>query len=87
MNLSFSQRSQFGANIFNQLNDKKLARLQQGLPVYNLSIGTPDFAPDAHVMEAVAKAALEPENYKYSLTELPRLIEAVQALYIRRFGV
>ena len=33
MNLSFSQRSQFGANIFNQLNDKKLARLQQGLPV------------------------------------------------------
>ena len=64
MNFSFSQRSQFGANIFNQLNDKKLARLEQGLPVYNLSIGTPDFAPDSHVMEAVAKAAMEPENYK-----------------------
>ena len=87
MNFSFSRRSQFGANIFNQLNDKKLARMEKGLPVYNLSIGTPDFAPDAHVMEAAAKAALVAENYKYSLTELPALIKAVQGWYIRRFGV
>jgi len=87
MNITFSQRSQFGANIFNQLNQKKNARLQQGLPVWNLSIGTPDFAPDAHVMEAVSKAALDAENYKYSLTELPRLTKAVQDWYLRRFGV
>ena len=87
MEFTFSQRSRFGANIFNHLNQKKNARLAQGLPVWNLSIGTPDFAPDQHVMEAVAKAALDPENYKYSLTELPRLTKAVQDWYIRRFGV
>ncbi len=87
MELSFSRRSQFGANIFNQLNEKKKARLAAGLPVWDLSIGTPDFAPDRHVMEAVAQAALEPENYKYSLTELPRLTQAVQNWYSRRFGV
>lgn len=87
MELHFSQRSRFGANIFNQLNAKKEARLAAGLPVWNLSIGTPDFAPDRHVMEAVAQAALLPENYKYSLTELPRLTRAVQGWYSRRFGV
>jgi len=87
MEFAFSDRSRFGANIFNHLNQKKNARLAQGLPVWNLSIGTPDFAPDRHVMEAVAKAALDPENYKYSLTELPRLTKAVQDWYIRRFGV
>ena len=87
MEFAFSQRSRFGANIFNHLNQKKNARLAQGLPVWNLSIGTPDFAPDQHVMEAVAKAALDPENYKYSLTELPRLTKAVQDWYVRRFGV
>ena len=87
MEFGFSQRSSFGPNIFNQLNDRKEERLAAGLPVWNLSIGTPDFAPDRHVMEAVAAAALLPENYKYSLTELPRLVKAVQDWYLRRFGV
>jgi len=87
MEFQLSRRSQFGANIFNTLNDKKVERLAKGLPVYNLSIGTPDFAPDPHVMEAAANAARDPENYKYSLTELPALIEAVQGWYRRRFGV
>ena len=38
-------------------------------------------------MEAVSRAAQDPENYKYSLKELPELICAVQEFYRRRFGV
>ncbi len=87
MDIKFSKRSEMGANIFTLLNQKRLQRIERGEKVYNLSIGTPDFPPAPHVMEAVSKAAQNPENYKYSLTELPELISAVQAWYDRRYGV
>ena len=35
----------FGAEIFAALNEKKLALEQSGRQIYNMSIGTPDFAP------------------------------------------
>ena len=54
---------------------------------YNLSVGTPDFKPAPHIMEAVSEAAKDPKNYKYALTELPELIEAMQNFYKRRFDV
>lgn len=43
---------------------EKEERERQGKRVYNLSVGTPDFEPAPHIVEAVAKAALLPENYK-----------------------
>ena len=75
------------SNIFNRLDERKRALIAGGADVINLSIGTPDFQPDAHVMEAVSRAALEPEQYKYSLTETPALLAAVQDWYQRRYGV
>ena len=75
------------SNIFNRLDERKRALIAGGADVINLSIGTPDFQPDAHVMEAVSRAALEPEQYKYSLTETPVLLTAVQDWYQRRYGV
>ena len=75
------------SNIFNRLDGRKRALLAGGADVINLSIGTPDFQPDKHVMEAVSKAALDPDQYKYSLTETPALIAAVQDWYSRRYGV
>ena len=67
------------SNIFNQLDEKKRALIEKGVDVINLSIGTPDFQPDRHVMEAVSRAALDPDMYKYSLTETPELLEAVES--------
>lgn len=75
------------SNIFNRLDERKRALIAGGADVINLSIGTPDFQPDAHVMEAVSRAALEPAQYKYSLTETPALLAAVQDWYQRRYGV
>ena len=71
------------SNIFNQLDEKKRALIEKGVDVINLSIGTPDFQPDKHVMEAVSRAALDPDMYKYSLTETPELLEAVEKWYKR----
>ena len=50
-------------------------------------MGTPDFPPAAHVVEAVVKASAKPENYKYALIDIPELIEAVQTRYKKRYGV
>lgn len=75
------------SNIFNRLDERKCALLASGMDVINLSIGTPDFQPDAHVMEAVSRAALDPEQYKYSLNETRALLDAVQDWYKRRYDV
>ena len=75
------------SNIFNRLDERKRALIAGGADVINLSIGTPDFQPDEHVMQAVSRAALDPEQYKYSLTETPALITAVQDWYRRRYDV
>ena len=88
MKLNVAQRmEEFQPGIFNVLDERRQQRLAQGLPVYNLSIGTPDFLPEPHVVQALAQAASEPANYRYSLTELPELVEAVQRWYLRRYGV
>lgn len=88
MKLNVAQRmEEFQPGIFNVLDERRQQRLAQGLPVYNLSIGTPDFLPDPHVVQALAQAASQPANYRYSLTELPELVEAVQHWYLRRYGV
>ncbi len=88
MDFQFAKRmDMFQPGIFNVLNDKKNAMEQAGRKVYNLSIGTPDFKPEPHVMEALSQTALVPENYKYALTERPELLQAVQNWYQRRYNV
>ena len=77
----------FQTGIFAELNDKKDEMEQKGKHIYNLSVGTPDFEPPKHIMDAVLEAASKPENYKYSLRDIPELLEAVSAYYKRRFGV
>lgn len=75
------------SGIFQVLNDKKNELEGQGRKVYNLSVGTPDFEPAKHIVEAVARAAQKPENYKYALADLPELTEAVQKRFADRYGV
>ena len=73
--------------IFAELNELKEKRQSRGEKVYNLSVGTPDFPPAPHIMRAMQEACGEAENYKYSLADLPELIQAVQDRYRKRFGV
>ena len=88
MKFQYAKRLEsFQAGIFAILNDKKDELLRQGREVYNLSVGTPDFMPFPHIMEAVENACKDPENYKYSLVDMPELLEAVVGHYERRYGV
>ena len=86
--MEFSKRMKlFGDEIFAALNDKKVALEAQGRTIYNLSVGTPDFAPAPHIRQALLDAAADPENWKYSLRDIPEMLQAVCSYYKRRFGV
>lgn len=88
MELKFADRMKdFEEGIFQVLNEKKNERLAEGRTVYNLSVGTPDFKPAQYIMDAVAEAAKKPENYKYSLADLPELTESVIKRFQNRYGV
>lgn len=83
-----SQRlDRFGAEVFASLNNKLLALKAQGKTIYNMSVGTPDFKPYDHVVEALTQAPQDPEMWKYALRDLPELKQAVCDYYERRFGV
>ena len=83
-----SQRlDRFGAEVFASLNNKLLALKAQGKTIYNMSVGTPDFKPYDHVVEALTQAAQDSEMWKYALRDLPELKQAVCDYYERRFGV
>lgn len=88
MDFQFADRmKEFEEGIFQVLNEKKEALLKEGRKVYNFSVGTPDFQPASHIMEAVAEAAKKPENYKYALADLPELTESVIQRFRKRYGV
>lgn len=75
------------SSIFLQLNAKMDQVRQTGKDIINLSVGTPDLPPPPHVLEALSRAALDPENMKYALADLPELNQAARDWYLRRYGV
>ncbi|MCM1467339.1 MAG: aminotransferase class I/II-fold pyridoxal phosphate-dependent enzyme [Alistipes sp.] len=77
----------FETGIFAALDEKKEQMMKSGKKVYNLSVGTPDFKPQQHIMDALVEAAKDPAQYVYALRDLPELLEAVKDYYRERFGV
>lgn len=88
MEIHFASRmDDYQEGIFQTLNEIKNKRMEEGKEVYNFSVGTPDFKPADHIMQAVSEAAKNPDNYKYALVDLPELVEAVIYRYQKRYGV
>lgn len=86
--MEFSKRmDRFGEEIFAELNVKKVQLEAAGKKIYNLSIGTPDFETPEHIRRAAAEAAMDSQNWKYSLRDIPELLDAVCNYYKSRFGV
>ena len=88
MEFEFSRKSNsIEGGIFNILNDKKKDLLNREIKVFNFSIGTPDFEPAPHIMEAMQEACKNPQNYKYAIDDKPELVQAMIDYYKNRFGV
>jgi aspartate/methionine/tyrosine aminotransferase len=76
-----------GKEVFAALNSRRRELEAEGRTVYDLSVGTPDFRPPQHVIDALVASAQDPENWKYSLHDKAELLDAVCAYYRDRYGV
>lgn len=86
--MQFSSRlDRFGAEIFAALNDRKVELEAQGRKLYNLSVGTPDFETPAHIREALIESAKDPASWRYTLRDMPEMLDAVCSYYQKRYGV
>ena len=86
--MEFSKRLDLlGDEVFAALNVRRRELEAEGRTVYDLSVGTPDFRPSQHVIDALVKSAQDPANWKYSLHDKDELLDAVGAYYKDRYGV
>lgn len=86
--MEFSQRMEsFKPGIFSALAQIRENERKAGKKVLDLSVGTPNIPPAPHIMEALAKSALDPKNYIYALNDTAELQNAVAVWYRRRYGV
>ena len=86
--MEFSKRLDlFGDEVFAALNVRRRELEAAGRRVFDLSVGTPDFEPPAHVVDALRASAADPANWKYSLHDKDELLAAVCSYYEDRFGV
>lgn len=88
MRIELADRMQgYEEGIFQALDEMRRARIAEGKKVYNLSVGTPDFPIAEYIREALIEAAKDPENYKYTLGDMPELTQAVIDRFATRYGV
>ncbi|MCC5953003.1 MAG: aminotransferase class I/II-fold pyridoxal phosphate-dependent enzyme [Acidimicrobiia bacterium] len=74
--------------VFTIIDSLKVEARRQGVDVIDLGFGNPDLASPDVAVEKVVEAVRNPRNHRYSASRgLPKLREAVAALYQRRFGV
>ena len=87
--MEFAKRlSGLQTSIYSQLDDLKKEIIESGKTPINLSIGSPDLAPPERVRELVAKHALDPKAYDYTLTRgTYEFREACAKWYKIRFNV
>ncbi|MBL8778415.1 MAG: aminotransferase class I/II-fold pyridoxal phosphate-dependent enzyme [Acidimicrobiales bacterium] len=74
--------------VFTIIDGLKIEARRAGEDVVDLGFGNPDLPSPDVAVEKLAEAARNPRNHKYSSSRgIPKLREAVSALYQRRFGV
>src|SRR6476646_1162094 len=74
--------------VFTIINNLKVEARRAGVDVIDLGFGNPDIPSPELAVEKLAIAARISRNHRYSMSRgLPKLREAVAALYERRWGV
>src|SRR5271165_4635641 len=74
--------------VFATINELRDAGRQNGRDVIDMGFGNPDLPSPDVAVEKLAEAVRNPRNHRYSSSRgIPKLRQAVTALYERRFGV
>ncbi|MDT8861232.1 LL-diaminopimelate aminotransferase [Alkalihalobacillus sp. MEB130] len=77
----------FQTSIFNELAAYKRKKVEQGYQMIDLSIGSPDLPPPSFVMDELANKSKDPSLYRYALTGIPELHQAISTYYSRQYHV
>ena len=86
--MKFSKRLDlFGDEVFASLNQKRRELEAAGRPVWDLSVGTPDFPTPDYIKKALVDSCADDANWKYALHDKEELKQAVCDYYKRRFDV
>ncbi len=74
--------------VFTIIDGLKVEARRAGADVIDLGFGNPDLPSPQVAVDKLCEAARNPRNHRYSASRgIPKLREAVAALYQRRFGV
>ncbi|RLL45087.1 LL-diaminopimelate aminotransferase [Oceanobacillus piezotolerans] len=88
MKFSFSTKmDQFKTSIFNELAAFKKQKMESGMEIVDLSIGSPDLPPPTYVMEELSTHAKDPLQYGYALTGMEEFHQAIANYYHRNYHV
>lgn len=86
--MNFARRmDHFNEGIFTRLLEIKRSRLENGQPVIDLSVGTPNIPPAQHIITALCEAAADPANYIYAVNDQSELLQAASDWYKQRYQV
>ena len=74
--------------VFATINDLKAEARRAGKDVIDLGFGNPDLPSPDIAVEKLAESVHNPKNHRYSASKgIPKLREAVAAIYARKFAV
>jgi alanine-synthesizing transaminase len=74
--------------VFNITAELKMAARRRGEDIVDLSMGNPDGATPAHIVEKLCTVAQRPDTHGYSTSKgIPRLRRAIARWYGERYGV
>ena len=77
----------FGESVFTKMAIARQKKIEEGMEVIDLSIGTPNIPPTEKIRRIIAEEAMKPENYIYAIRDKKELLEAAASWYQRRYGV
>ena len=74
--------------VFNITAELKLAARRRGVDIIDMSMGNPDGATPAHIVQKLAEVAQRPDTHGYSASKgIPRLRRAISHWYRERYAV
>jgi alanine-synthesizing transaminase len=86
--LEFRRITNLPPYVFTIIDGLKVAARRAGEDVIDLGFGNPDLPSPASAVDKLCDAVRNPRNHRYSASRgIPKLRQAVAALYARRFGV
>ena len=84
----FSRIRRLPPYVFAVVGDLKMRLRRQNIDIVDFSMGNPDIATPAPIVDKLVEAAQKPVNHRYSLSRgIPNLRKAICDRYARHYGV